>query len=414
MIEGVYNDLINGAGAKFDSSGTIDQSGGPGFSNAGKFNNSGTITFNANNDPGSFSNSGTLNNSGTIAVGYSPFTFNIFSNSGTINNSGMLTVAFVNFDVGGDSFSNSGKISNSGTLTISGGGITVGLPSVAFENSGTINNSGTLNNTDASILDNSGIIKNTGTLNNTDGSSLKNGGTLNNIGTIFNDSTSTLINSGTLKNAGTINNSGTFMNSGAVTISNSGLLTTSTNYTQTAGSTRVNGTLTATAGAIVDIEGGSLSGTGIIGSNVLMGGTIMPGDAPGTLTIMGNYEQTSTGMFDELIGPGAHSFLDVSGNATLDPGSMLAITLLNGFDPLGQTFEIMDYAALFGQFANGSSFWDDNFRWDVTYGPNQIDVTAVQAPEPGMMSLVMIGLAGLTCSYWRKRPRSLRTRHDCA
>ena len=60
-----------------------------------------------------------------------------------------------------------------------------------------------------------------------------------------------------------------------------------------------------------------------INGNVAMAGTMMPGlpGTPGALLIFGNYEQTGTGTFEELIGPLSHSFLDVSGNVALDSGS---------------------------------------------------------------------------------------------
>jgi hypothetical protein len=122
---------------------------------------------------------------------------------------------------------------------------------------------------------------------------------------------------------------------------------------------------------------------------------MMPGDATGTLAIFGDYEQTGTGTFNELIGSKSNSFLDVNGDVFLDPGTSLEITLLNGVDPLDHTYAIMDYTQLTGEFANGSSFWDDNYLWDVTYGQNQIDVTAVKAPEPGLFPLFAIGLVGL-------------------
>lgn len=403
LSAGSYADVVNNTGAYFANSGTMNVFTSD-FSNSGRFNNSGGFTFFASSDPASFSNSGTFNNSGTVTVGYSPFIQNSFSNTGTINNTGTMSVGYVNFDIGFNSYSNGGTINNSGTLTISSGTVSGLTPNLAFENSGAINNSGTFNYAGVgSILDNTGAITNTGTVNNLTGASLSNSGTLNNTGTIFNDSTSTLTNSGTLKNYGTIINSGTFTNSGAMTISKSGFFSTSTNYTQTNGSTVVNGTLTATGDAIVDIQSGFLSGTGVLNGNVLMGGTMMPGDAPGTLTIFGNYEQTSTGTFDELIGPLSSSLLNINGNVALDPGSSLEITLLNGFDPLGQTFGIMDYQSLSGEFVNGSVFWDDGFLWDVSYGQNQIDVTAVKAPEPGTSSLIGVGLIGLLICAWRKR-----------
>jgi hypothetical protein len=139
-----------------------------------------------------------------------------------------------------------------------------------------------------------------------------------------------------------------------------------------------------------------------------MGGRLIPGDAPGTLTILGNYEQTGTGTFDELIGPHSHSFLAVSGKVGLDPGSLLEISLLGGFDPLHQTFSIMDFASLNGKFSNGTSFWDDGFLWDVTYFQHQVDVTAVQAPEPSSLLLLVLGFAALAFCWHRKLDKSRR------
>ena len=55
----------------------------------------------------------------------------------------------------------------------------------------------------------------------------------------------------------------------------------------------------------------------------------------------------------------------------------------------------MDYNALTGQFSNGSSFWDDGYLWDVTYGQHEIDVTAVRTPEPSSLLLLFVGLAAL-------------------
>ena len=130
----------------------------------------------------------------------------------------------------------------------------------------------------------------------------------------------------------------------------SSVFITSTNYTQAAGSTVVNGALAATGGAIVNIQSGTLGGTGTINGSVMMAGTLKPGDAPGTLTIFGNYEQTSTGTSDELLSPSSHSLLDVNGKAVLEHGTGLEIALLNGFNPIDQTFDIMNYSSLSGVF----------------------------------------------------------------
>jgi hypothetical protein len=386
------NGTIGGSFSKLSNSGTfinnsaVSLFGDSSFGNGGAFNNNGTITV----DSVGFGNGGTFNNNGTISVDsvYDP---SEFRNSGTLNNSGTMNVDLAYWE--SSVFSNSGTLNNSGTMNLSGSSFSSFTPS---SNSGTINNSGTLNITIHS--DSGDNFTNTGTINNRSGANLNNYGTFNNT------------SGANLMNAGTINSSGTFTNSGAVTITSSGLFTTNTNYTQTVGSTLVNGTLTATSGAIVNIQGGALGGTGTINGDVVMGGTLTPAalGTPGTLTIFGNYEETGTGMFDELMGPHLHSFLDVSGNVTLDPGSFLDIALLNGDDPLGQTFSIVDFGSRVGEFSNGTSFWDDGYLWDITYYQHEIDVTAVQAPEPSSLLLLFIGLAVLALYAHRKMDKTQR------
>ena len=347
-------------GGKFVNSGTILQDS-LSFTNGGRFNNAGTITLFSGIDPISVINSGTFNNSGTMNVSF--------------------TVLF------GNSFSNNGKLNNSGSLTLESD-LPVGQPAT-MSNSGTIHNTGTFNVTTSlgASFSNSGTINNTGALNISQ--SPPNFGE-NNSGGSFD-------NTGTLRNSGTISNSGVFTNSGAVLI-NGGLFTTSTNYTQTAGRTIVDGTLTATGGAIVDIEGGKLGGTGTINGDVLMKGMMSPGSSgvPGTFTVNGNYEQTSTGVFDEIIkGASSNGVLDVTGVLALDPGSLLEITLRDGFDPVGDSFTILDYGSLAGEFSNGTSFFADGLNWTLTYGPNDAVLTAVSTPEPGSVSLIVIGFVVL-------------------
>jgi len=385
--------LSNNTGASFVNSGTITGDS-LGFLNQGTFSNKGTMSITSQFDPSSFANSGTFNNSGTISLSLI-FNSSSFSNTGTFNNKGKI-----NLDdscAGGCSISvtNSGTLNNRGALNITSPSDGTGL----FTNSGTINNSsgGTLSNALTSTLDN------TGTINNTSGAHLNNLGTLTNEG---------IFNSGAhLMDTGTFNNTGTFSNSGAVTISNTGLFTTSTDYTQTGGRTIVNGTLTATGGAIVDIEGGKLGGTGTINGDVLMKGIMTPGSsgASGTFTVNGNYQQTAAGVFDEIIkSSSANGLLDVAGLLALDSGSLLEITLQGGFDPVGDSFTILDYGSLSGEFGNGTSFMADGFNWTLTYGSNDAILTAVSAdppvnaPEPGTISLIALGFLPLL-GYAAKR-----------
>jgi T5SS/PEP-CTERM-associated repeat protein len=116
----------------------------------------------------------------------------------------------------------------------------------------------------------------------------------------------------------------------------------------------------------VNIVGGTLGGGGTINGKVINGGSIVPGD-PQTLTIAGDYEQTSDGLLDlEIDGadPGQYDQLDVTGNLELDSGAQLILDFANGFAPsTDDTFDIVS---------------DSNVAPDVSF--SQI---AVQGLEPG-------------------------------
>ena len=189
---------------------------------------------------------------------------------------------------------------------------------------------------------------------------------------------------------------------GSTTIESGGKLTTNS-FTATGGTVTVNGTLDPAA--VTFASGTSLQGTGTIIGNVIMAGTLTPGlpGAPGTFTISGNYQQLDKGTLVDLMSPLSQSLLNVSGNVVLGPNSILQISLLNGFNPLGLTFDVMNYNALFGQFANGTSFWGDGYLWNVSYSEKEIEVTAVSAtPEPGSFLFLGLGLLVLMAILRRK------------
>ena len=107
-----------------------------------------------------------------------------------------------------------------------------------------------------------------------------------------------------------------------------------------------------TAGTVA-VSRGRLGGIGTVNGTVQnTGGTVAPGNSPGTLTINGNYTQSGTGLLSEEIdGPAAGQFdqLIVTGTATL--GGTLLIGSTNGYQPpAGQPFDVVTAGALAGPF----------------------------------------------------------------
>jgi hypothetical protein len=188
----------------------------------------------------------------------------------------------------------------------------------------------------------------------------------------------TAVNSGTL----TINSlqaliveGGDFANAGTVTLGNFGAVVVIGNYIQTAGATQLaSGLLTAN---LVDLEGGVLSGTGVINANVLNNAEVDVGQpgSPGSLTIVGDYTQTGGGDLVIEIGgfnPGTgFDQLNITGQATLD--GTLTVHLINGFVPeSGNGFAVVTFGSGSGAFA---SLTGDGPLFTPSFDP--VDVTLV-------------------------------------
>ncbi len=111
------------------------------------------------------------------------------------------------------------------------------------------------------------------------------------------------------------------------------------------GTIAVNNDLLSGNGGTLDCAQGVCSGVGTISGNVnTSGGTIAPGNSPGTLTIDGNYNQTSGGTLAiEIGGTSAgidHDVLNVLGDASL--AGTLSVSLIDGFTPSGgNTFKVL-------------------------------------------------------------------------
>ena len=162
----------------------------------------------------------------------------------------------------------------------------------------------------------------------------------------------------------------------------------------------------------IQINGGTLSGSGNIQGSVAVGGTLSPGDSPGTLTITGNYTQLSGGtFFVELAGltPGSqYDQLVIGGAASLD--GTLNVVLLNGFaGQLGDTFVLMTYLSEAGHFSTlDLPKLPVGEYWVLSYNSTDFTVSAQPTPEP--TSILLLGTGLLSLSYGIRRHRSYRER----
>jgi hypothetical protein len=253
----------------------------------------------------------------------------------------------------GGTLSTTGTTEAKGGMTITGGGLGYG----------------TLNNYGTGTLSGSISVGNGAMINNLAGACFDiqgdvslgySGGAFaafNNAGVLLKSSgtgvthlQANVVNSGTVKvKSGTLDLAsgaplGT-VNSGNVMVA-AGATLRSAPYVQNGGATTLSGgTL---SGGPFAFNAGVLSGSGTINANITNGGQVIPGGtgAIGTLTINGQYTQTTTGSLTiDLGGTTAgsqYNQLAVSGTATL--GGTLNVSLINGFQPvLGNSFTALTF-----------------------------------------------------------------------
>jgi hypothetical protein len=139
-----------------------------------------------------------------------------------------------------------------------------------------------------------------------------------------------------------------FSNAGNVMVGRGGTVSTGTAlYIQSGGTTTVDGILQA---ATINLNGGSLNGTGMMQGNVVNAALIVPGDPFGTLIVQGNYTQTATGvLLIQIAGTSQHGQLAITGSATL--AGTLEVSLLGNYIPVaGTNFQILTFADYSGSF----------------------------------------------------------------
>ena len=212
----------------------------------------------------------------------------------------------------------------------------------------------------------------------------------------FNNTANVEISNSAVTFNGPITNSGSFIVD----------LTSTTNsantFTQTAGSLTVDGTMTQ---ASIFINGGTLGGTGIINGDIQIGagGTLGPGNSPGSLTIDGGFTLAAGGFLALELGgtaPGQFDQLFVQ-NGIADLLGEIQISFIDGYLPAANdTFTLLTASS----FTSASSlvafsfFGGDPGAFETIFSATTLsvvfnDVTA-PIPIPAALPMLLVALIG--------------------
>jgi hypothetical protein len=174
-----------------------------------------------------------------------------------------------------------------------------------------------------------------------------------------------------------------------------------------------------TSGAINGVFNGVLTGTGTLQSFLLVqkGGVVLPGNSPGTLSVIGNALFDGGMLQIEVGGLGAGQFdvLDIQGVADLARGTV-EFVFVDGFLPRqGDSFAFLSATSVTGLAATTYRFSGvgEGFQFDVQAVGGDLRFVALNdavavVPEPMPLLMFAVGLAGI---FVRRRALKLSTSH---
>jgi hypothetical protein len=263
-----------------------------------------------------------------------------------------------------------GTMTQAGIVNANGGGTLSGISPKDITAGRTLNTAGTLTWTGAGMtrMGTGAVIHNSGTWNVQTDAAISNslGG-----GLFDNQAAGTFQRS---SGAATMNITTDFSNAGAVRVQ-TGTLQFSTSYTQTGGALSLEGGAVL-ASVPLQIQGGSLAGSGTVTGNVSLNGHLAPGLSPGSLTITGTLSPTASSAFDVEIGgltPATEHDRALLNSAVALAGT-LNVSLVNGFVPADlNTFTILTFPSATGTFPTVNfPPLPGGMVWQIFYNPTSI------------------------------------------
>jgi fibronectin-binding autotransporter adhesin len=365
---GTFSGVISGSGGFTIGSGTETLTNVNTYTGTTTIDNAATLILSSANDItlGNVVNDGNLEIVGAIGA---------LSGTGTVSvGSAGLTVT------GSGSFG--GVIAGAGGLTLSGSNQTLSGTNT-YTGVTTIDSDSTLLLSGTGSIAQSSSVTDEGTFdisNTTAGATIQN---LSGTGSVkLGSQTLTLSNAiGTF--SGTFSGSGTLLKQGSGTLILDGISSSFTGTTEVnAGLLEVGDVNTPSAelgGDVIVDSATTLRGHGTVDGDVTNNGTVAPGGTIGTLTVGGNYAQTSSATLSIEVSPTAASELKVNGTAMLN--GVLAIT----YDPgtyTAKQYTLVSASGVSGRFSSitgtGTSYLG-TLTPSVSYDADSVQLTLAGA-----------------------------------
>lgn len=169
-------------------------------------------------------------------------------------------------------------------------------------------------------------------------------------------------------------------NAGNVNVGAGATLNLSGAYTQNAGTTNLGGTgATLNAGGTL-LNGGQLTGSGTVVGDLTNGAMVSPSPSPSTISVTGNYSQSSTGTLTAEVTATGGDKLAATGTAALD--GTLQVSTAGGFTPpSGSQYQVLTGSSVSGTFATTTGL--SSGPYSVTYNATNVTLTSV-VNSPGV------------------------------